>query len=209
MSWICVFCETENCDNTCICEVCCKSKGDFYEPLIENHITCKEIAIKGRKCELKKKFQDIGFTKTNYFNADLVGKFAGFNQVFLYMNYDSKYDSVTSVDFRIYEDQIPKPLETYEEIKEVLTKKYGFPEMTEVGNLNKVDIRASLCNNLASRLCCYNILQGQIKLSLQASKKHLWIQITYADDISYYIKKQMQQEIVKKEKRLMALNNDL
>lgn len=85
MSWICVFCETENCDNTCICEVCCKSKGDFYEPLIENHITCKEIAIKGRKCELKKKFQDIGFTKTSYFNADLVGKFAGFNQVFLYM----------------------------------------------------------------------------------------------------------------------------
>ena len=145
--------------------------------------------IPRQKWELKKKFLDIGFIKTGFFNADLVGAFAGFNQVFLYINYDSTYDSVTSIDFRIYEDQILEPLDTYEEIKEVLTKKYGLPKIKEVGNISKADGYMSLCNGLASRMCIYKIPEGEIKLTLEASKKHLWIKITYADDISFYINK--------------------
>ena len=223
MSWICRYCETENSDNSYNCEVCGKSKDSLSESFEEKHITCKGIAIKGSKKDIIKKFIDIGFVKTNQHGADLIGKFAGFNEVFLYVNYDVHYDSVISVTFKIYDLVLLNPIEIYEELKESLTKKYPKRIVYDSGELqNNNELSTRIRKGEAKRETEFKTLNGSIVLSINCSGKHRHtkIQLTYADDINYYIQKEIrkkEEERLKeierqrkeKERRLKAYEEDL
>lgn len=223
MSWICRYCETENSDNSRNCEVCGKSKDLSSEPFEGNHITCKGIAITGSKEELLNKFSAKGFVETHQHCADLIGPFAGFDNVYLYVNYDDHYDSVVSITFKIYHLELQDPIEIYEELKGALRKKYPSRTDYDYGDLkNNHELSSRIRRGEARRETEFKTLNGSIVLSINCSGRHKLpkIQLTYADDINYYIQKEIrkkEEERLKeierqrkeRERRLRAYENDL
>ena len=224
MSWICVYCETANSDNVTECEVCGKHKDVLLEPLIENHMCCKGIQICGTKENLTKKFKEIGFQSTTVHGADLIGKFAGFDYVHLYFNFNSQFNCVTSIKLRIYDNELPNPLEIYEELKDSLSKKYPKRQVNDFGDINRLEeLGSAIRQGNAKRETIFHDVKGTISLSVNCSGKHRQhtkIEIEYADDLNYYIQKEMldkerkrlaelQQQKMAKERRMKAYEEDL
>lgn len=206
MSWICTYCETENSDNFCKCEVC-STERKIITVDIESHFTYKGIPITGSIESIKKAFKAMNnaFKDTDLYDSHICGPLAGFSNAYIRFFYNEKYSNVTSLTITFI---IDNP-DVYFDFKKSLSDKYGSPSIDEDLIHDRKVSKKTIGSGKVKLKTVYTLKNGSIFLYVFVYGKEMFLKLKYADDTSLYERRIEKEKIKKRELFLRELAKDI